>query len=216
MWVKSIKQLKRREVALVAGAIVVLGSSAWAIGQWRQPSVPSAVLPQSPASLGPLPPLPTGADPAQPATLTEVRDQNPNQMPMLSDTKDSDTKDKAEGNAAATVKLKSGIGINRQGLLRISNPTDYPVRVALLSQWPAPATTYAPPAHWDFDPEEGYTKGLLVGLPNQTRMQVKSGDVLVAFALDGSRRYWGPYVVGATDLPNWESKGKEWQLILQP
>jgi hypothetical protein len=116
----------------------------------------------------------------------------------------------------ATVKLKSGVGVTQSGLLRISNPTAYAVRIALLPQKPGTATTYEPPAHWDFDPEEGQVTGLLVGLPQRPNLQVQPGDVLVAFALDGSRRYWGPYVVGETEFPNWESKGGEWRLILQP
>lgn len=111
----------------------------------------------------------------------------------------------------------------RTGALRISNPTDYPVRVALLPQKPAEPTstsrTASPefdiPAHWDFAPQEGGTKGLLVSLPDRN-VTVRKGDILVAFAQDGSRRYWGPYVVGETPIPTWNPKTSEWQLILQP
>lgn len=102
----------------------------------------------------------------------------------------------------------------RQGVLRIGNPTSYPVRVALLSK-KAGESTYELPAHWDFSPEEGGVQGLLVSLPDRT-LKLKQGDVLVAFAQDGSGRYWGPYVVGETALPTWNAKAVEWQLILQP
>ncbi|XGW00247.1 MAG: hypothetical protein ACAF41_15085 [Leptolyngbya sp. BL-A-14] len=110
----------------------------------------------------------------------------------------------------------------RLGVFRVSNPTSYPVRVALLPKKAADAKTaqtseptYEPPAHWDFAPEEGGAQGLLVSLPDRT-LKLKKGDVLVAFAQDGSGRYWGPYVVDETALPVWNAKAVEWQLILQP
>ena len=105
---------------------------------------------------------------------------------------------------------------NRQGTLRISNPTDYPIRVALLSKVPtSPKPNYDVPAHWDFAPQEGSSRGLVVSLPDRS-VKLQKGDVLVAFAQDGSRRYWGPYVVDATEAPAWNSKAGEWQLTLQP
>ena len=109
----------------------------------------------------------------------------------------------------------------RQGVLRIGNPTDYPIRVALLAKKSgteaatAKQPEYELPAHWDFAPQEGATKGLIVSLPDRT-LKVKQGDVLVAFAQDGSRRYWGPYVMGETAVPVWNPKAAEWELILQP
>jgi hypothetical protein len=229
MWVKSIKQLKRREVARVAAAVVVFGGSTWAIGHWLAPSSrPRPAMPQTAANLGA---APESVEESQ-AQASQVVHQTlvPGTVPEATKSeKDSDriaataqnaqnAQNKASAPPSVALKLKSGIGIQREGRLRISNPTEYPVRVALLPQAPLPAgaAPYEPPAHWDFDPAEGYTTGLLVGLPNQTRLQVKSGDVLVAFALDGSRRYWGPYVVGSTEIPNWEPKGGEWRLILQP
>lgn len=124
-----------------------------------------------------------------------------------------------------------GTSAIRQGVFRIGNPTGYPVRVALLpkkaasesARTDANATSvntvnqprYELPAHWDFAPEEGGTQGLLVSLPDRT-LKLKKGDVLVAFAQDGSGRYWGPYVVDETPLPLWNAKAVEWQLILQP
>jgi len=112
---------------------------------------------------------------------------------------------------------------NSQGGLRVSNQTIYPVRVALLYQQSPAATTqpdsksphFEQPVHWDFAPEEGGTKGLILSLPSGG-LRLRSGDVLVAFAQDGSRRYWGPYVVGKTELPIWSSEQNEWLLPLKP
>jgi hypothetical protein len=111
-----------------------------------------------------------------------------------------------------------------QGSLRVSNQTNYPIRVALLSQAgtsPDQITSetsvpiaYAQPVHWDFAPSEGKRKGLKLSLPDGT-LQIQTGDVLVAFAQDGSRRYWGPYVVGETQFPVWNSGSLEWELNLQ-
>lgn len=103
------------------------------------------------------------------------------------------------------------------GALRVSNQSDHPLRVALLS---APTSTaskpkYGEPVHWDFAPGEGGSQGLIVSLP-EGNLKLKKGDILVAFAQDGSRRYWGPFVVGETDTPVLNRKTSEWQLILQP
>jgi hypothetical protein len=62
---------------------------------------------------------------------------------------------------------------------------------------------------------EGGSQGLLLSLPQET-LKLKKGDVLVAFAQDGSRQYWGPYVVGETPSPVWNQKQAEWQLVLKP
>lgn len=113
-------------------------------------------------------------------------------------------------------------GATRQGLLRVSNPSAHPVRVALLLKKldttqanSRSKSIYEPPAHWDFAPGEGHTKGLLLSLPNRS-VSVKQGDVLVAFAQDGSRRYWGPFVIGETEEPNWNATTQEWELALLP
>jgi len=112
--------------------------------------------------------------------------------------------------------------VANQGVLRVGNLSDHPVRVALLlkkssssSDKPNAQSGYEPPAHWDFAPGEGKMKGLLLSLPNRS-IKVKRGDVLVAFAQDGSRRYWGPYVVGETDVPDWNANAREWELVLTP
>ena len=99
-----------------------------------------------------------------------------------------------------------------RGALRVSNPTEHPVRLALLEQ-PSSGKSFGKPAHWDFAPMEGGSQGLVLSLP-QDQLKVKKGDILVAFAQDGSRLYWGPYVVGETALPVWNSQKEEWQLVL--
>ncbi len=129
----------------------------------------------------------------------------------------------AEGQAPATPLTAGNLG-----KLRVSNPTDHPVRVALLAQKSEAAEnsasvnsgaeldlTFVEPVHWDFAPGEGRTRGLILSLPDQD-LQLQDGDVLVAFAQDGSRRYWGPYVVGQTASPQWNSETTEWQLVIQP
>ncbi|MFH7027870.1 MAG: hypothetical protein ACHBN1_21355 [Heteroscytonema crispum UTEX LB 1556] len=106
-----------------------------------------------------------------------------------------------------------------RGILRMSNQTDQPVRLALLARRSqvksatSKQTNYDVPAHWDFAPQEGTQNGLLLSLPNGN-LKLEKGDILVAFAQDGSRRYWGPYVVGETPVPAWNPEKKEWQLIL--
>jgi hypothetical protein len=100
------------------------------------------------------------------------------------------------------------------GSLRVSNRSEHPVRVALLSKRQT-EKSYGKPAHWDFAPGEGGGKGLMLSLP-EGKLQVKQGDILVVFAQDGSRRYWGPYVAGETASPAWNATAREWQLTLQP
>jgi len=102
----------------------------------------------------------------------------------------------------------------RRGAFRVSNPTEHPVRVALLAR-ATQSKAYKEPAHWDFAPMEGGSQGLLLSLP-QDNLLLSKGDILVAFAQDGSRRYWGPYVVGETPIPVWNQQQAEWQLVLQP
>lgn len=110
----------------------------------------------------------------------------------------------------------------RIGMLRVSNRTDHPLRVVLLSRGAAPGGTsskadkpsaYVAPSHWDFAPTEGSMQGLLVSLPGQM-LRLRKGDILVAFAQDGSRRYWGPFVVGETTTPRWDGQAGEWQLVI--
>jgi hypothetical protein len=101
--------------------------------------------------------------------------------------------------------------------LRVSNQSAYALRLVLLSHRPskqAGSQYGARPAHWDFDPHEGSQRGLLLSLPKQ-KLTLETGDILVAFALDGSRQYWGPYVVGETADPLQSKGSQEWQLILR-
>lgn len=109
------------------------------------------------------------------------------------------------------------------GALRVSNQSEQPLRVALLTKQPGTNSTgntadqdkYSEPIHWDFAPGEGSSQGLILSLP-QGNLKLKKGDVIVAFAEDGSRRYWGPYVVGETPAPVLDRKTSEWQLVIQP
>jgi hypothetical protein len=118
-------------------------------------------------------------------------------------------------------RQKSASTTKYQGTLRISNQTDQPVRLALLARQSVgkgsagEKTNHDIPAHWDFAPQEGSNKGLMLSLPNGN-LKLEKGDILVAFAQDGSRRYWGPYVVGETPLPTWNSQNQEWILVLAP
>lgn len=121
-------------------------------------------------------------------------------------------------NSVITYHQGSGGKVVNQGTLRMSNQTNQPVRLALLSRrslgkGSSGQIKDAVPAHWDFAPKEGNDKGLVLALPNG-KLELEKGDILVAFAQDGSRRYWGPYVVGETSSPSWNSQKKEWQLIL--
>ncbi|MEG4168846.1 MULTISPECIES: hypothetical protein [unclassified Microcoleus] len=118
--------------------------------------------------------------------------------------------------AQSEEELLSSIPVDAKaaGSLRVSNRSEHPVRVALLSKREA-EKSYGKPAHWDFAPGEGGDKGLMLSLP-EGKLQVKRGDILVVFAQDGSRHYWGPYVAGETPSPAWNSTAGEWQLILQP
>lgn len=121
----------------------------------------------------------------------------------------------ASNSVKKDTKTISSAPTGSQGGLRMSNQTDQPVRVALLpKQSTATKTTYGKPAHWDFAPQEGSTKGLILSLP-KGNFKLKQGDILVAFAQDGSGRYWGPYVVGTTSAPVWDQKTAQWQLTLQ-
>jgi len=77
------------------------------------------------------------------------------------------------------------------------------------------STAYLEPVHWDFAPGEGSQQGLILSLPTKN-LSLKTGDILVAFALDGSQQYWGPYVVGKTAAPSKRGQPGEWYLVLQP
>lgn len=199
MWGKLSRDSKARwtpAIAIASITLVGVGGIWWLGGRsWRAFSNQPSPLDQRSDADSPLSAVPESAAPKSPPAL-----QPPVSLPKLDP-------------AAIAVRL---------GALRISNPTDHPVRVALLAKQaapdravPQPSGPFEVPAHWDFAPQEGSETGMTVGLPGRS-LRIKPGDILVAFAQDGSRRYWGPFVVGQTELPIWNVKFGEWQLILPP
>jgi len=147
----------------------------------------------------------------------KAEDQITDSAPVFANKADST---KESGNSVLTYSNdNSAPKAGDRGSLRMSNQTDQPVRLAMLARSPqkgekAQTSSFDVPAHWDFAPREGNEKGLILSLP-QGSLKLEKGDILVAFAQDGSRRYWGPYVVGETSIPVWNAQGKEWQLILK-
>ncbi len=159
----------------------------------------------------------------------EVAVTAPDTIPMIktdpsqTDEPKSSENGQASGTASPIDKVDPAMAAAHQGTLRVSNRSEHPLRVALLSRQPkstnaksgeATPAGFGSPSHWDFSPNEGSEKGLLVSLPNRT-VTLKKGDVVVAFAQDGSQRYWGPYVVGETAQPTWNSQAAEWELTLE-
>ena len=120
----------------------------------------------------------------------------------------------------------------QSGQLRVSNRSEHPIRLALrlkveklqtnkyIDKYPdkygekLARQPYEAPAHWDFFAGEGSDRGLLVGLPNRS-LNLTRGDIVVAFAQDGSQRYWGPFIVGEVSGPTWNETTQEWKLILE-
>ncbi|WP_026100334.1 hypothetical protein [Fortiea contorta] len=145
-------------------------------------------------------------------SAANVSNSTSNQTHQIKDSESKNT-------ALVTYNQQSAKNAQAWGTLRMINQTNQPVRLALLARQSAVkgSTTiqnsHNIPAHWDFAPKEGSERGLLLSLPNGN-LKLEKGDILVAFAQDGSRRYWGPYVVGETSLPRWNSPNKEWQLVL--
>ncbi len=102
------------------------------------------------------------------------------------------------------------------GSLRVGNRTERSVRVVLFSRVTSQNVWQViEPLNWDFAPFEGGKEGLILSLPNY-KIAIGKGDVIFAFATDGSRSYWGPNIVGETDAPFWDNKNKEWSMVLQP
>ncbi|OIP74286.1 MAG: hypothetical protein AUK48_09550 [Oscillatoriales cyanobacterium CG2_30_44_21] len=102
------------------------------------------------------------------------------------------------------------------GSLRVGNRSDRSVRIVLFSRISSQNAWQAiEPLNWDFAPNEGGKEGLLLSLPNY-KVAIGKGDVIFAFATDGSRTYWGPNIVGETDAPFWDNQNKEWSMVLQP
>ncbi|WP_199296239.1 hypothetical protein [Trichocoleus sp. FACHB-591] len=207
-------------IAAIAGTGLVLGAAALALG-WLEVGI-------SISPVGPDASVVSGAAPLTQKSATEVAMRSTTGNPIVS-SPEADPRVQ-QGTASTQVAANSSPArLNatpNPGGLRVSNTTDHPVRVALLAQQSlassaqaslAPtgkAPVYGQPAHWDFAPGEGSAQGLALSLPEGS-LQLKKGDVLVAFAQDGSRRYWGPYVIGETDQPLWNDQNSEWQLSLQ-
>lgn len=192
--------MKKLKSTLYPLSIAVLLLALVSVGLgWLQFTV--SVEPQSPAISS----LPVVESPIAPAVepVKKLSPALPTPSPMLPSPVTSPTK-KPDPSALAA----------HQGDLRVSNPTEHAVRVALLPQ-KSSKKGYGEPAHWDFAPMEGSSKGLMLSLP-QGNLKLSKGDILVAFAQDGSRQYWGPYVVGETPEPVWNSQTGEWLLVLQP
>jgi len=106
----------------------------------------------------------------------------------------------------------SSAGQGQKGTLRVGNYTEHPIRlVLLLRQKGQPSTE---PLSWDFAPGEGGKDGLQLSMP-KAPVYIKQGDVIMAFATDGSRTYWGPTVVGETNTLAWQRDRQEWNLIIQ-
>lgn len=100
---------------------------------------------------------------------------------------------------------------NYRASIRVANRSDHPVRVVLKQTATAKTTE---PVHWDFAPQEVGSQGLLLSLP-QGALKIQPQDLLVAFALDGSQLYWGPYQVGRDRQPHWNPKTQEWQFLIE-
>ncbi|MEX0269538.1 hypothetical protein AB3R30_10365 [Leptolyngbyaceae cyanobacterium UHCC 1019] len=203
--IRDIKGGRVSTIATLAGVVLLTIAGGWSVAQWLfelSPTTQVNALPESNLSV------------SQPTAVSTVLPQAASEPAIVqkNSTQKNTTAAKIDAKAIAAV----------QGLLRVGNPTDHPVRVAVLLKKPggkdaanSSQTGYEAPAHWDFDPGEGSEKGLLLSLPNR-QIKLKKGDILVAFAQDGSRRYWGPYVVGETSIPAWTPKVAEWRLTLQP
>jgi hypothetical protein len=103
---------------------------------------------------------------------------------------------------------------SQAGTLRVSNQSSHPVRV-VLRRYTGDSDVPQEPIHWDFAPQEGRVRGMILSLPKED-LRLRPGDILVVFAQDGSRLYWGPYVVGETENPLWNQQEREWMLPIQP
>lgn len=98
----------------------------------------------------------------------------------------------------------------RQGELRVGNKTPYPVRVIVTK-----SDGSLEGAFWDFAPGEGGTEGIRLALGDKPVLMT-DGDVITVFAVDGSRRYWGPNILGRTAAPFWDGKRRIWSTVLRP
>jgi hypothetical protein len=79
---------------------------------------------------------------------------------------------------------------------------------------PPPSASSSSAAKTPLPPRNHPSKGLLLALPNET-IALDRGDIVTAFAQDGSARYWGPYIVGESNQPIWNDKTTEWEVTLE-
>ncbi|BAC91690.1 hypothetical protein [Gloeobacter violaceus] len=98
----------------------------------------------------------------------------------------------------------------RNGEVRVGNKTPYPVRVVVTK-----ADGSLEGAFWDFAPGEGGTEGIRLALADRP-IVLGEGDVITIFTVDGSRRYWGPSIIGRTNAPFWDAKRRLWTTVLRP
>ncbi len=102
----------------------------------------------------------------------------------------------------------------RTGPLRVGNRTDFPVRVVVMLR--SEESNDQPQVfHWDFAANEGGSEGLPLSL-EEDPLLIRPGEIIMAFSLDGSQRYWGPNLVGESLSPFWEPSLEVWSMILQP
>lgn len=109
-------------------------------------------------------------------------------------------------------KSNKQAAIAGKGTLRVGNLTEHPIRIVVQLRV---NSTQTEPVNWDFAPGEGGTQGLQLSLP-QDRVKLNKGDIIFAFATDGSRAYWGPNVVGESKSIAWQGDRGEWSFILKP
>ncbi|MGL5082105.1 MAG: hypothetical protein ACRC8A_11525 [Microcoleaceae cyanobacterium] len=194
-------KLKLYPTAWIAGLVLVASvalKSLWLISSSN--SVPQREIVESTEPLDSnLSDLPMGA-----VTISESESQVVSQAESQSPTRSSSPSPSPSLNP---------IQLNTPGSVRVGNQTQHPVRVVLKRR--SASGSSAQPIHWDFAPQEGSVKGLTLALPDEG-LTLVPGDVLVVFAQDGSRRYWGPYIVDETALPEWSKTDQAWQLTVQP
>lgn len=94
------------------------------------------------------------------------------------------------------------------GTLTVRNLTIHPVRVVLQSR------SALEPFNWDFSPGEGKDQGLKLSL-SQSPLSIGNGDIIFVFAIDGSRTYWGPMVVGESSSLVWQGERQGWSLAIE-
>ncbi|MEN9226396.1 MAG: hypothetical protein Q6M54_13095 [Thermostichus sp. DRC_bins_24] len=128
--------------------------------------------------------------------------------------------DALEGDVAPALPLEPAFPgqaaptVSRSGAFRVGNRTPYPIRLVILMRG-GERLINPETAHWDFAPGEGGSEGLVLSLGEEP-LQIGPGDIVVAFTLDGTRRYWGPNVVGESLAPFWHGESRSWSMILQP